>query len=192
MTNVKVHKKTNCLIYVQNKQIKKTNMVYINKWQPLNNRLLTWDRHIQNVCGLNMFAGWITCFWLCIQPANMFNLDTFCMCLSQVRSLLFSQQTCLTRIHSVCACPWDRHIQKVYGLNMFAGWIRGFWLGTGTYRMYPGGFAHCWKALPWPIVVNFYVIWSLVESCLIGNHTKSSYFYVLSVNMYFLVNISLS
>jgi hypothetical protein len=31
MTNVKVHKKTNCLIYVQNKQIKKTNMVYINK-----------------------------------------------------------------------------------------------------------------------------------------------------------------
>ena len=32
MTNVKVHKKTNCLIYAQNKQIKKkTNMVYINK-----------------------------------------------------------------------------------------------------------------------------------------------------------------
>jgi hypothetical protein len=32
MTNVKVHKKSNCLIYVQNKQIKKTNMAKLSKY----------------------------------------------------------------------------------------------------------------------------------------------------------------
>ena len=29
-----------------------------------------------------------------------------------------------------------------------------------------------------PIVVNICVIWSLLEGCLIGNYTTSSYFYM--------------
>ena len=33
------------------------------------------------------------------------------------------------------------------------------------------------KAERWPTVVNFCVIWSLVESCLIGNCTTSSFLY---------------
>ena len=33
------------------------------------------------------------------------------------------------------------------------------------------------KAVRWPIVVSFCVIWSFVESCLIGNHTTSSFLY---------------
>ena len=31
------------------------------------------------------------------------------------------------------------------------------------------------KSVRWPIAVNFCVIWSLMESCLVGNHTTSSF-----------------
>ena len=51
MTNVKQFKlKTNGLIYVH-KNERKTNMQHINKRQPLNYRLLTWDRHIHTEYG---------------------------------------------------------------------------------------------------------------------------------------------
>ena len=32
-------------------------MLHINKRQPLNYRILTWVRHIQNVAGFNSFVG---------------------------------------------------------------------------------------------------------------------------------------
>lgn len=32
-------------------------MIYCNKQQPLNNWLLTWNRKIQNMTGLNMLDG---------------------------------------------------------------------------------------------------------------------------------------
>lgn len=34
----------------------------------------------------------------------------------------------------------------------------------------------------WPVVAHFCVIWSLVESGLIGNHSTSSYFQKICIN----------
>ena len=53
ITNVKnSNEKTNGRIYVQINE-RNINMLRSNKRQPLNHRLLTWDRHTQNVAGLN-------------------------------------------------------------------------------------------------------------------------------------------
>ena len=45
------------------------------------------------------------------------------------------------------------------------------------------GFTHCCTPYTgWPIVINFCVMWSLVESCLSGNHTTSSHCYEHRMN----------
>lgn len=51
MTNVKQFKvENNSQINVQNNNWK-ANIMYSNEWQPLNQMLLSWDKHIQNVAG---------------------------------------------------------------------------------------------------------------------------------------------
>ena len=48
-------------------------------------------------------------------------------------------------------------------------------------------FTHYWR---WPIVVDFCVIWSLVNSCLIGKHTTCSYFYITHLRFFYKVGQS--
>ena len=106
--------------------------------------------------------------YTCLTPPHY-----LCMWLSQVRSLSFS------------GC--HLFVCYIFVFRSFFYWNKAFsflvWIDLhchiGAYYSWlcGMGFAHCWRPYGDLLLLMSVSFWSLVDSCLIGNHTTSSFLY---------------